>query len=100
MVIDQLSTTPISDGIQYEVAPDEILILEIDFLNTGNRHLTMTPYQRRYHPVGRLLVASTHWKPQRVNLQLGRLLCKEMDEPQLVIGASRFATDDGFSGLE
>ena len=97
MAIDQLSTTPISDGIQYEVAPDEILILEIDFLNTGNRHLTMTPYQRAV-PSGWSIVGglntleapageSTTWS---VTLQgNGRATTGDFK--------LRFATDDGFS---
>ena len=77
MAIDQLSTTPISDGIQYEVAPDEILILEIDFLNTGNRHLTMTPYQRAV-PSGWSIVGGLNTlEAPAVNLQLGRLLARK-----------------------
>ena len=46
IAIDQLSATPISDGIEHEVAPDATLELEIDFLNNGNRDLSMTAYQR------------------------------------------------------
>ena len=97
MAIDQLSATPISDGIQYEVAPDESLNLEIDFLNTGNRHLTMTPYQRSI-PSGWSIVGglntleapageTTTWS---VTLQgNGRATSGDFK--------LRFATDDGFS---
>ena len=97
MAIDQLSATPISDGIQYEVAPDETLNLEIDFLNTGNRHLTMTPYQRAI-PSGWSIVGglntleapageTTTWS---VTLQgNGRATSGDLK--------LRFATDDGFS---
>ena len=97
MAIDQLSATPISDGIQYEVAPDETLNLEIDFLNTGNRHLTMTPYQRAI-PSGWSIVGglntleapageTTTWS---VTLQgNGRATSGDFK--------LRFATDDGFS---
>ena len=46
MAIDRVTTTPISDGTEYEVSPYETLELEIQFLNNGNRDLTMTPYQR------------------------------------------------------
>ena len=97
MAIDQLSATPISDGIQYEVAPDETLNLEIEFLNTGNRHLTMTPYQRAI-PSGWSIVGglntleapageTTTWS---VTLQgNGRATSGDFK--------LRFATDDGFS---
>lgn len=44
--IDRLSTTPSSDGIEHDVAPDATIQLDVDFLNNGNRDLTMTAYQR------------------------------------------------------
>lgn len=37
MAIDRVTTTPISDGTEYEVSPYETLELEIQFLNNGNR---------------------------------------------------------------
>ena len=45
IAIDQLSTTPISDGIEHQVPPDGTIELKIDFLNLGNRELQLTPIQ-------------------------------------------------------
>jgi len=95
-VIDQLSTTPISDGIEQEVTPDSTLELEVDFLNTGNRELTMTAYQRAI-PSGwsisggldTLIAPAGETTTWSVTLQgNGRATTGDFK--------LRFATDDGF----
>ena len=97
ITIDQLSTTPISDGTEYEVSSDSTLVLDIDFLNNGNRDLTMTPYPRGI-PSGWTVVggldtlfapsgSTTSWS---VTLQgNGRATSGDFK--------LRFATDDGFA---
>ena len=45
-VIDQVSTTPSSDGIEHDIAPDALLEFEIEFNNQGNRLIVFQPYVR------------------------------------------------------
>ena len=97
MAIDQLSATPISDGTEYEVAPDATLVLDIDFLNTGNRHLTMTPYQRAI-PSGWSIVGGLN----TLEAQAGETTSWSVTLKGNGLATSgdfklRFATDDGFS---
>ena len=40
------STTPSSDGIEHDIAPDALLELEIEFNNQGNRLIVFQPYVR------------------------------------------------------
>ena len=95
--IDQLSTTPISDGIEHDLAPDANVVLNIEFLNSGNRDLGLTPLLRSipggWNVVGGLdaLVvpagSSSNWS---VTVEgNGRAVSGDMK--------FRFTTEDGFS---
>ena len=42
--VDEVSTTPISGGIENQVSPDSLLEIPISFNNMGNRDLALQPY--------------------------------------------------------
>ena len=44
--IDEVSTTPSSDGAEHDIAPDALLQIEVEFSNQGNRMLDLQPYVR------------------------------------------------------
>ena len=44
--IDEVSTTPASDGAEHDIAPDALLEIEVEFSNQGNRMLDLQPYVR------------------------------------------------------
>ena len=46
MEIDEVSTTPSSDGAEHDISPDTLLEIEVDFSNLGNRMLDLQPYVR------------------------------------------------------
>jgi len=97
MAIDRVTTTPISDGTEYEVSPYETLELEIQFLNNGNRDLTMTPYQRGI-PSGWSIAGGM----QTLNAPAGESTTWSVTLQGNGLATSgdfklRFATEDGFS---
>ena len=95
--IDQLSTTPISDGVEHQISPDATLELKVDFLNTGNRDLELTPHQVAipggWNVVGALqsLTAPAGSTTQWTVVLQGNGLAVSGDFKL------RFITDDGFS---
>jgi uncharacterized membrane protein len=44
--IDEVSTTPSSNGVEHDISPDELLEIEVDLSNLGNRMLDLQPYVR------------------------------------------------------
>ncbi|MEO2178829.1 MAG: hypothetical protein ABGX11_01475, partial [Candidatus Poseidoniia archaeon] len=44
--IDEVSTTPSSDGAEHDISPDALLEIEVDLNNLGNRMLDLQPYVR------------------------------------------------------
>ena len=44
--IDEVSTTPSSDGVEHDIAPDALLEIEVELNNNGNRMLDLQPYVR------------------------------------------------------
>jgi hypothetical protein len=44
--IDEISTTPSSDGAEHDISPDALLEIEVDLSNLGNRILDLQPYVR------------------------------------------------------
>ena len=44
--IDEVSTTPSSDGAEHDISPDALLEIEVDLSNLGNRMLDLQPYVR------------------------------------------------------
>jgi hypothetical protein len=44
--IDEVSTTPSSDGAEHDIAADALLEIEVELINLGNRMLDLQPYMR------------------------------------------------------
>jgi uncharacterized membrane protein len=44
--IDEVSTTPSSNGAEHDIPPDALLEIEVDLSNLGNRMLDLQPYVR------------------------------------------------------
>jgi uncharacterized membrane protein len=44
--IDEVNTTPSSDGAEHDIAADALLEIEVEFINLGNRMLDLQPYMR------------------------------------------------------
>ena len=44
--IDEVTTTPSSDGVEHDIAPDALLEIEVELNNHGNRLLDLQPYVR------------------------------------------------------
>ena len=94
--IDEVSTTPSSDGAEHDISPDTLLEIEVDFSNLGNRMLDLQPYVRNI-PGGWVVSGGL----DTISIPAGESAVWSVALQGNGVAVSgnlelRFATDDGF----
>ena len=94
--IDEVSTTPSSDGAEHDISPDALLEIEVDLSNLGNRMLDLQPYVRNI-PGGWVVSGGL----DTISIPAGESAVWSVALQGNGVAVSgnlelRFATDDGF----
>jgi len=94
--IDEVNTTPSSDGAENDIAPDALLEIEVELSNLGNRMLDLQPYMRNI-PGGWTVSGGL----DTISIPAGESGVWSVELQGNGVAASgdlklRFATDDGF----